>query len=147
MQYGYQRENAMTPDTLDMLNRHIADTLMATLDIRYVDGGDGYLVAEMPVDRRHLQPMGIVHGGATAALAESVGSAASAALLHGSNRYAVGMELSINHLRSIDSGTIRARAEAIHLGRSTHIWEIRMHDGDARQIAYARLMMMVMERD
>ncbi len=133
-------------DWIERLNGQRSKTLMDTLDIRYVQAGDGVLVAEMPVDSRHLQPMGILHGGASAALAESVGSAASAMMLDGSGRAAVGLELAINHLGAVRPGTtIVAHAEAVHLGRSTHLWQIRIDDGDGRKVALAKLTMLVLE--
>ena len=134
------------PDWTERLNAHRDDTLMDTLAIRYTESGDDFLVAEMPVDARHLQPMGILHGGASAALAESVGSAASARVLAGSGRAAVGLELAINHLGAVRSGgVVRARAEAVHLGRSTHLWQIALTDADDRKVALAKLTMLVLE--
>ncbi|MFU8832430.1 MAG: hotdog fold thioesterase, partial [Wenzhouxiangella sp.] len=100
----------------------------------------------MPVTAKVHQPLGILHGGATAALAESVASAASALQIDVKTHYAVGMELSINHLRSIRSGQITARAEAVHIGRSTHLWDIRIRDPGGKLIAMAKLSMMVLER-
>jgi uncharacterized protein (TIGR00369 family) len=145
MQHQCQTEAAVDkPHTLDYLNDLVGDTLMRTLGIRYTDVDEHMLEARMPVDARHHQPMGILHGGATAALAETVGSTASMLHLHGSGRQAVGLELSINHLRSVREGIVTARARADHLGRSTHLWDIRITDGDRRRIAVARLTMMVL---
>ena len=131
---------------LKRLNASCADTLMATLDIRYVDVGENYLVATMPVGPKVHQPAGILHGGATAALAESVGSAASALSLNLEKQVPVGLELSINHLKSVREGLISARAERVHGGRSTHLWDIRIHDEQSRPIAWARLSMMILDR-
>lgn len=128
---------------LDRLNHIVPGTLMETLGIRYTDSGDDFLVATMPVDQRHHQPFGILHGGATAALAESVGSAASGLKLQGSGSHAVGLELAINHLASVREGVISARARAIHLGRSTHLWQIDVHDESGRRVAMAKLTMLV----
>ncbi|MBS3744080.1 MAG: hotdog fold thioesterase [Wenzhouxiangellaceae bacterium] len=130
---------------LEQLNRMVPGTLMETLGIRYTDSGEGFLEATMPVDSRHLQPMQILHGGATAALAESVASAASAAALHGTGRHPVGLDLGINHLRGVRGGVLTARAEAVHLGRSTHLWQIRMTDEDDRLVALGKLTLMVLE--
>jgi len=133
---------------LDQFNRMIPGTLMETLGIRYTDFGDRFLEATMPVDGRHLQPMKILHGGATAALAESVASAASAAWLHETKetaRMPVGLDLSINHVRAVRQGIVTAHAEAVHLGRSTHLWQIRITDDQDRLIALARLTVMVLE--
>lgn len=132
---------------LERLNAGCADTLMASLDIRYVDVGEDYLVATMPVGPAVHQPAGILHGGATAALAESVGSAASALRLDLDKQAPVGLELSINHLRSVREGVISARAELVHGGRSTHLWDIRIQDELARPVAWARLSMMILNRE
>jgi len=132
---------------LQIVNDLLPGTLMQTLGIRYTDAGEGFLEAIMPVDSRHHQPMGILHGGATAALAESVASAASGLALAGTGRKPVGLDLSINHIRSVTSGEIRARAEALHLGRSTHLWQIRIVDTRERLIAQAKLMVMVLESE
>jgi len=131
---------------LDRLNRSSKNTLMETLGIVYTDAGPGFLEASMPVNASVHQPMGILHGGATAALAESVGSAASALLLDLETHYPVGLELSINHIRSLQSGKVVARAEIVHQGRSTHLWNIVIVDESKRQMAWARLSMMVLSR-
>lgn len=132
---------------LERLNAGCADTLMATLEIRYVDVGEDYLVATLPVGPAVHQPAGILHGGATAALAESVGSAASALRLDLRKQVPVGLELSINHLKSVHEGVISARAELVHGGRSTHLWDIRIQDEQGRQVAWAKLGMMILNRD
>jgi 1,4-dihydroxy-2-naphthoyl-CoA hydrolase len=131
---------------LERLNAVNRNTLMETLEIVYSDLGDDFLEAEMPVSPRVHQPMGLLHGGATAALAESVGSAASALRVNLKTQGVVGMELSINHLRSLREGRVVARAEAVHLGRSTHLWDIAIRDQDGRMVAVSRLRMMVIEK-
>ena len=132
--------------SLARLNASSRDTLMEVLEIVYSDFGDNFLEATMPVSSRVHQPMGLLHGGATAALAESVGSAASAMRVDLKTQAVVGMELSINHLRGVREGMVTARAEAVHLGRSTHLWDIRIQDGEGRLVAVSRLSMMVLER-
>jgi 1,4-dihydroxy-2-naphthoyl-CoA hydrolase len=131
---------------LARLNASNGNTLMEQLGIVYSAAGEDFLEASMPVEPRVHQPMGILHGGATAALAESVGSAASVLQIDLNKQFAVGMELSINHLRSIRQGRITARAEALHLGGKTHLWEIRVRDDGDRLIAVSRLSMMVLDR-
>lgn len=131
--------------SLAIVNDYLPGTLMETLGIRYVDAGGGFLEATMPVDSRHHQPMGILHGGATAALAESVASAAAQLELAGTGRKPVGLDLGINHIRSVGSGEIRARAEAVHLGRSTQLWQVRIVDQHDRLVAQAKLVIMVLE--
>lgn len=134
------------PALLNRLNAGSAQTLMDTLDIRYTDVGEYWLEASMPVGPRVHQPMGILHGGASAALAESVGSAASALLLDLQTHYPVGLELSIHHIRSVSAGTLIARAEIVHSGRSTHLWDITLRDEAGHKIAWAQLSMMILSR-
>lgn len=138
-------ENMDKERALEIVNGHVPGTMMETLGIRYTEAGEEFLEATMAVDSRHRQPMGILHGGATAALAESVASAASGLALEGSGRKPVGLDLAVNHIRSVTGGEIRARAEAVHLGRSTHLWQIRMADERGRLIAQAKLLIMVLE--
>lgn len=130
---------------LAVVNDLLAGTLMETLGIRYTDAGEGFLEATMPVDSRHHQPMGLLHGGATAALAESVASAASGLALAGTGRRAVGLDLGISHIRSVTGGVITARAEAVHLGRSTHLWQIAIVDERGRLIAQSKLALIVLD--
>ncbi len=131
---------------LAKLNQSSANTLMETLGIEYTDVGEGFLEATLPVGPAVHQPMGILHGGATAALAESVGSAASALLLDLKTHYPVGLELSINHIRSMREGKVRARADLVHQGRTTHLWNISITDEEGRMVAWSRLSMMVLAR-
>lgn len=138
-------DNMNKDRALAIVNGLVPGTMMETLDIRYTDAGEAFLEARMPVDARHHQPMGILHGGATATLAESVASAASGLALAGTGRKPVGLDLAINHIRSVDRGEITARAEALHLGRSTHLWQIRIVDERDRLIAQAKLLIMVLD--
>ncbi|TVQ40775.1 MAG: hotdog fold thioesterase [Wenzhouxiangella sp.] len=129
---------------LERLNQSSRNTLMKTLEIRYTAVGDDHLEATMPVGPVVHQPMGLLHGGATAALAESVGSAASALRIDISKQSVVGTSLSVHHLRGMREGVVTARAEVVHLGRSTHLWQIRVRDETDRLVADARLTMMVL---
>lgn len=133
-------------ELLACLNRGSRNTMMETLEMRFIAAGADFLEAAMPVGPRVHQPMGILHGGATAALAETVGSAASAIRIDPATQSVVGLELAINHIRSARAGEIIARAEAVHLGRSTHLWSIRIRDHEDRLIAQAKLTMIVLER-
>lgn len=131
---------------LDQLNASSRATLMEQLEIRYSDVGVDFLEATMPVDSRVHQPMGLLHGGATAALAESVGSAAAALQVDLTRQAVVGTSLSVHHLRGMREGRVRARAEPVHLGRTTQLWAIRIFDEHERLIADARLTMMVLDQ-
>lgn len=141
--------NSETIDKQDLLrrfNQRPRTTLMDTLQIQYTDVGADYLIAEMPVGPQVHQPYGVLHGGATAALAESVGSAASALHIDISSQQVYGIELSCNHLRSISEGKVIAKARAIHLGRSTHLWEIEVRDESGQLISHCKLTNMVISK-
>ncbi len=125
--------------TLTMLNKMCENTLMETLEIKYVAIGEDYLVATMPVNSRVHQPDGILNGGATMALAESVGSPASLLAID-RDKYSVrGIEFSANHLRSVKSGIITATAKIIHKGKTIHLVEIKVVDDRGRVISICKI--------
>ncbi len=131
---------------LSALNQRCKNTLMETLQITYTEIGEGYLVATMPVNERVHQPMGILHGGATVALAESVGSAASFFEVDGSDFSVKGVEISAHHLKSIKSGLITATARIIHKGRTLHLWEIKVTDTAQNLISICKLTTIVLPK-
>jgi len=114
-------------------------TLMETLDIRMIDYGDDFLVASMPVTSKVHQPDGVLHGGATAALAESVGSFASHIFLDIENKFVRGLEITANHLKSVRDGHVYAKATFIHKGRTTQLLDIRITDDSDNLISICRL--------
>ncbi len=114
-------------------------TLMETLDIEYIDVGQNFLIAKMPVTPKVYQPDGVLHGGASVALAESVGSAASYVFLDGQSFFVRGIEIAANHVRSVKDGFVFARATIIHKGRTTQLWEIRITDEEDRLISLCKL--------
>lgn len=128
------------------LNKICSDTLMEHLGIKYTDIGEDYLVAEMPVTSKHYQPMRILHGGASLALAESVGSALS--VLHVDlDRFDVkGMEINANHIRSIKKGILKAEAKFIHKGKTSHIVEINICNEQDKLISICRLTNVVLKK-
>lgn len=129
---------------LEIINSFMSNTLMETLEIKYVDIGDDFLVATMPVTSKVYQPMGILHGGASLALAESVGSTASHFLID-RDRYEVrGIEISGNHLKSVKNGMVTATAKIIHKGRTTHLWEIRIVDEAGNLVSLCKLTNIVL---
>ena len=132
---------------LKICNDFSKGTLMETLEIEYIDVGKDFLVAKMPVTPKVYQPMGILHGGASVALAESVGSAASYLFID-TDRYVVkGLEISANHLRSKKEGFIFATAKIIHKGKTTHLWEIRILDEEDNLISLCKLTNIVLEKN
>jgi len=131
---------------LKLCNEWSKNTLMQTLEIEYIDAGEDFLVATMPVNPRVHQPMGLLHGGASVALAESVGSAASLMFVNPEKQEVRGIEISANHLRSKKEGIVTGTARIIHKGRSVHLWEIRIVDEEDRLICLCKLTNMVLPR-
>lgn len=115
------------------------NTLMQTLDIQFVDAGEDFLTARMPVNEKVHQPDGVLHGGASVALAESVGSAASFLFLDTERFFVRGLEIAANHLKSVSEGYVYAKATFIHKGRTTQLWEIKITDDDDRLISIVKL--------
>ncbi|WP_320018500.1 PaaI family thioesterase [Labilibaculum manganireducens] len=133
-------------DTLDVLNKMCSDTLMEHLGITYTEVGENYLVAEMPVTSNHWQPMKILHGGATLALAESVGSALSVIKTDMEKYEVKGMEINANHIRSIRTGTVTAKAHFIHKGSMTHIVEVNIMNEQEKLISVCRITNIILKK-
>lgn len=131
---------------LQLCNDWSKNTLMETLEIEYIDAGEDFLTAKMPVNSRVHQPMGLLHGGATVALAESVGSAASLMFINTEKQEARGIEISANHLKSKREGTVFCTAKIIHQGRSIHLWEIKITDEEGKLISLCKLSNMIIPR-
>ncbi|NAS13442.1 PaaI family thioesterase [Poritiphilus flavus] len=132
---------------LSVCNEICKGTLMETLEIEYIDVGENFLVARMPVSPKVHQPDGVLHGGATAALAESVGSAASYVFLDGKKFFVRGIEISANHVKSIKEGDVFARATLLHNGRTTQLWDIRITDKDEQLISLCKLTTIALPRE
>lgn len=122
-----------------------ANTLVETFDIKFVEFGDNYIVAEMPVTHKNVQPMRILHGGASVALAETVGSVASVLCLDDLMTYQpVGLDINANHLRSVrEGGKVRAKVTPIHIGTKTHVWHIDITNEKGELVCVSRLTMMI----
>ena len=131
---------------LERLNAINKNTLMETLRIRYTEIGDDYLVATMPVDEKVHQPMGLLHGGATVALAESLGSAATMYFTKQEQVEVRGIEINANHVRSVKNGVVKATAHAIHLGGRTQVWEVKIEDENEKLISICRLTCLVLKK-
>lgn len=126
-------------EVLAKANAVSKNTLMETLGIEMIDYGDNFLVASMPVTSKVHQPDGVLHGGATAALAESVGSFASHIFLDIENKFVRGLEITANHLKSVRDGKVYAKATFIHKGRTTQLLDIRITDDNDNLISICRL--------
>ena len=133
--------------SLEEVNAFNTNTLMEQLGIKCVEIGDNYVVATMPVDHRTHQPMGLLHGGASAALIESIGSMGSTLLIDLSKEVPVGLEVNANHVSGIKEGFVRAVGKVVHAGKKTHLWQVDIFDGTTeRLICTGRLTVMIIER-
>ena len=126
------------------LQAHGRDTLVNHLGIEFLELGPDFLRARMPVDSRTHQPAGLLHGGASAALAETLASEASLLCLDRSRQRCVGLEINANHVRGAQSGFVVGIARPIHIGRSTHVWDVRITDERGKLVCVARMTMAIL---
>ena len=134
------------PLTLDGINAWGRVNMIDHLDITFTEIGDDYLKATMPVDHRTTQPLGLLHGGASVVLAETLGSTAATLCVDVEKQYCVGVEINANHLRGVRQGTVTGTASPLHIGRRTQVWQIHIHDERDRLVAISRLTLAVLER-
>ncbi|MCK1788226.1 MULTISPECIES: hotdog fold thioesterase [Pseudomonas] len=132
-----------TQPDIEQLNAQQKNTIGELLDIRFESFDEESLTASMVVDHRTHQPYGLLHGGASVVLAESVGSVAAYLCIDTSKFYCVGLEVNANHLRGVRSGRVTAVAKAIHIGRTTQVWDIRLTNDDGKSSCVSRLTMAV----
>jgi len=133
------------PFTLEELDRQSIGCMVELLDIRFTEIGPDYLRASMPVDKRTWQPFGLLHGGASVTLAETLGSVAANCCVDHTRYYCVGQEINANHVRAVRSGRVTATARPIHLGGRSQVWDIRIEDEKGRLACVSRLTMAVVE--
>ncbi len=133
-----------TPQELNFIVR---ETLISHLGIEFTEIGEDFLSARMPVDRRTQQPMGILHGGASVALAETLGSAAATLVIDRNEYSCVGLEINANHIRSVSSGYVIGTARPLHLGRSTQVWEMLIRDEAGSLVCAARMTNAVLKKE
>lgn len=131
---------------VDLCNQMSKNTLMETLQITYTAAGEGWLQATMPVNSRVHQPMGLLHGGAMVALAESVGSAASVSRINPKEQEVRGIEITANHLKSVREGVVTATAKIIHQGKSLHLWEIRIENEKGELVSLCKLTNIILSK-
>lgn len=132
--------------TLADLNSLSKGTMAEVLDIRFTEIGDNYLKASMPVDNRTRQPYGLLHGGASAALAETIGSVASSLCIDTKKQICVGIEINCNHIRGKKDGFVIATAEALHIGNTTHVWDIKIRDEREKLVCAGRLTVAILKK-
>ncbi|MCY7352282.1 MAG: hotdog fold thioesterase [Cytophagaceae bacterium] len=132
--------------TLDQINRFGRNTLIEHLGIEFLEISTDFLAARMPVDHRTHQPFGLLHGGASVALAESMGSMAGLMVLENpETQHCVGVEINANHLRSVTEGWVYGRCVPLHVGRRSHVWEIKISDEAGQLVCVSRITIMVVE--
>lgn len=135
-----------TPFTLEDLNTMNKNTMVELLGIEFVEVGDDTLVASMPVDSRTKQPFGIMHGGASATLAETVGSIAANFCVDQRDQYCVGLDINTSHLKMVREGPVKGVAKPVHIGKRTHVWEVRIYDTADALVSQSRLTMYVLDK-
>ncbi len=132
--------------TLTMLNAFSKNTMLEHLGIEFTEIGDDFLIARMPVDHRTKQPLGIMHGGASTVLAETIASTAANCCIDQSKYYCVGLDINTNHIRSISDGFVTGIAKPFHVGRSTQVWGIDIMNVEKKLISVNRLTMATLDR-
>lgn len=131
----------------EKINDFVKNTLMEALDIRCVEVGDDYVVATMPVNSTTHQPMGLLHGGASAALIESIGSMGSTLLIDTEKEAPVGLEINANHIGGMRSGLVKAVGKIVHAGKRTHVWQVDLTDNETgKLICTGRLTILIINR-
>jgi 1,4-dihydroxy-2-naphthoyl-CoA hydrolase len=135
------------PFSVDDLNSYQQQTLVSHLGIRYTEVGEDFLSASMPVDARTKQPAGILHGGASVALAETLGSTGANLVVDREKKLCVGLEINANHIRAMREGEVRGTARPLHIGSTTQVWEIKIVDAKERLVCVSRITMAVLDRD
>jgi len=132
--------------TVDSLNQMGQGNMVAHLGIEFTAVGTDYLRAKMPVDKLTKQPLGLLHGGASLALAETLGSVAGHSCVDNSRQYCVGLEINANHIRAVRDGYVYGTARAIHVGKKTQVWEIRITNEDNKMVCISRITLAVMDK-
>ena len=134
-------------EDLEVVNSYNKNTLMEVLGIKCIEIGDDFVVSTMPVDHRTHQPMGLLHGGASAALIESIGSVGSTLLLDLSKEFPVGLEVNANHVSAVKSGMVKAIGKIVHAGKRTHLWQVDIFDMETdKLVCTGRLTIMIVPR-
>lgn len=131
---------------VEMLNQRGKNTMSDFLGIEFTEIGNDFMIARMPVNERTKQPIGIMHGGASCVLAETLGSTAANCCVDLSKQYCVGLDINVNHIRSMREGFVIATTTPLHIGRSTHVWHIEIQNEEKKLVAVSRLTMSVLER-
>jgi 1,4-dihydroxy-2-naphthoyl-CoA hydrolase len=133
----------VTPESLNKLSKN---TMAEILGIEFTAVGEDFLEARMPVDARTHQPFGLLHGGASVALAETMGSVAAAYCVDMTREFCVGLDINANHIRGVKQGWVKGTTKPLHIGKKTHVWEIRIVNEKEELVCISRITMAVLER-
>jgi 1,4-dihydroxy-2-naphthoyl-CoA hydrolase len=136
-------KSGVTPEALNEFSK---GTLGELLGIRFTVIGEDFLEATMPVESRTHQPMGLLHGGASVALAETLGSVAATLCVDDTKQFCVGLEINANHLRGVRSGLVKGTTKPIHIGKKTHVWEIKIVNEQNEMVCISRITMAVLDK-
>lgn len=132
--------------TLESLNKFSLNTMVSHLGIEFTSIGEDYISAKMPVDHRTQQPLGLLHGGASVTLAETLGSLAATCCVDQNTQYCVGLDINANHVKSARSGYVYGTTTPIHIGKRTHVWEIRIVNEANELVCISRITMAVIDK-
>jgi 1,4-dihydroxy-2-naphthoyl-CoA hydrolase len=132
-----------TPIDIQLLNTTSKNSMGEFLGIEVIEIGEDYMIAKMPVNERTKQPYGVLHGGASVVLAESIGSIASNCIVDITKFHCFGLEISANHIRSVSQGYVYAKATNLHVGRTTHVWDIKITNEEGKLVCASRLTMAI----
>ncbi|MEN8929455.1 MAG: PaaI family thioesterase [Flavobacteriales bacterium] len=130
-------------EILEQANASSQNTMMEVLGIKYTDVGEDYICGTMPVDKRTHQPMGIMHGGASAALIETLGSIGSHIFIDSNTQFSSGLDLNINHIRAVRSGIVTGKAVLVHKGKTTHVWQVDITNEENKLVSTGRLTVFI----
>ena len=133
----------ITPESLNILS---ANTMVSHLGIEFTQVGPDFIEAKMPVDHRTQQPLGLLHGGASVTLAETLGSIAATCCIDRATQYCVGLDINANHVKSAKNGFVFGTTRPIHIGKKTHVWEIRIVNDQKELICISRITMVVIDK-
>ena len=134
------------PYNLEEVQKLVIGTMVEHIGITISEIGDNFLSGAMPVDHRTTQPMGILHGGASLALAETLGSLAASLVIDNDKKYCVGLDINANHIRSVNKGFVTGTAKPLHIGSSTQVWSIEISNEEGRLVCISRLTMAVLDK-
>jgi 1,4-dihydroxy-2-naphthoyl-CoA hydrolase len=132
--------------TIEELNDLGRGTMAEILGMEFTEIGEDFLKLQMPVNERTKQPYGLLHGGASAAMAETIGSVASSMCINNERQICVGMEINCNHLKGVTQGLVTATVKPIHVGASSHVWDIRIEDESKRLVCISRLTVAILKK-